>query len=204
MGLGGNLPTRSIGLSQSLPNQVNDFNCIRRPHLGLGRWGGRNPFQTRSTTSILQLKSQVQQNLRMSQSLPNQVNDFNTIESNLNFLRVFIMSQSLPNQVNDFNKEVSGWIHFSQEGRNPFQTRSTTSIRAYRDTNRLPAVSRNPFQTRSTTSIRPGAVNTTLPVQVAIPSKPGQRLQLGPWSAGVIKIKLSQSLPNQVNDFNSN
>jgi len=38
----------------------------------------------------------------MSQSLPNQVNDFNTLEENRGKNAVEL-SQSLPNQVNDFN-----------------------------------------------------------------------------------------------------
>jgi len=110
--------------------------------------------------------------------------------------------------------------------RNPFQTRSTTSIPGapsgalrqnlvaipskpgqrlqYRDpdpSNQGPA-SRNPFQTRSTTSIG-GYLKPRKPYQsVAIPSKPGQRLQSRSAAPADRGKSLSQSLPNQVNDFN--
>jgi len=63
------------------------------------------------------------------------------------------VSQSLPNQVNDFNRE--------------------------QDT--------------------PGPSG---PDSVAIPSKPGQRLQLWAERRAKWPIGVSQSLPNQVNDFN--
>jgi len=92
---------------------------------------------------------------------------------------------------------------------------------------------RNPFQTRSTTSIsgrvggwsvlrfsHPGRVSQSLPNQVndfnivtnedvgtsavivAIPSKPGQRLQSDTKTDNNDTAAMSQSLPNQVNDFN--
>jgi len=63
-------------MSQSLPNQVNDFNLpvvVAPEMVGM-----------------------------LSQSLPNQVNDFNNAEV-ISALHEKIVSQSLPNQVNDFN-----------------------------------------------------------------------------------------------------
>jgi len=66
-------------VSQSLPNQVNDFNTP-------GRHQRRNGIQ--------------------SQSLPNQVNDFNVcVHAQLK--TVDGVSQSLPNQVNDFNASTA-------------------------------------------------------------------------------------------------
>jgi len=63
----------------------------------------------------------------MSQSLPNQVNDFNNVMS-VDLGDEQVLSQSLPNQVNDFN-HLTGWsFGQSPTRRNPFQTRSTTSI----------------------------------------------------------------------------
>jgi len=87
--------------------------------------------------------------------------------------------------------------------RNPFQTRSTTSIRSLFTIHSLFRC-RNPFQTRSTTSMRPRATTPTKSFpRVAIPSKPGQRLQCVDRSEGRAQGRqLSQSLPNQVNDFN--
>jgi len=63
-------------VSQSLPNQVNDFNLMKRFF---------------NTMAIL------------SQSLPNQVNDFNIPNVRLAGAPGPV-SQSLPNQVNDFNQ----------------------------------------------------------------------------------------------------
>ena len=114
-------------VSQSLPNQVNDFNTA------LGPWsagvikivaipskpgqrlqsseegvvtvvlvGCRNPFQTRSTTSMF---NGIRTSVRIpnvSQSLPNQVNDFNLV-GGAPLPHSKKKSQSLPNQVNDFN-----------------------------------------------------------------------------------------------------
>jgi len=88
-------------VSQSLPNQVNDFNKVMRVFV-----------------SIVVV---------LSQSLPNQVNDFNDDPSAEGVVTV-MLSQSLPNQVNDFNPDF----------------RSSRAERGY---------------------------------CVAIPSKPGQRLQ---------------------------
>jgi len=64
-----------------------------------------------------------------------------------------MVSQSLPNQVNDFNKEV-------------------------------------------------GVIDAPWQKSVAIPSKPGQRLQWGRIGIILLILAWSQSLPNQVNDFN--
>jgi len=136
-------------LSQSLPNQVNDFNdCLPLPQSR--RPGCRNPFQTRSTTSIRGGRGRPALGF-LSQSLPNQVNDFNKINGFSRFVST-IVSQSLPNQVNDFNSQ-----------------------RAQRRDRR---------------------------VDVAIPSKPGQRLQSFDWEVRSPRSTVSQSLPNQVNDFN--
>jgi len=88
------------GLSQSLPNQVNDFNDnggIEAEEID----ACRNPFQTRSTTSI-------------------KVSDAGIFSDP--------MSQSLPNQVNDFNPHSTSPTGPAESCRNPFQTRSTTSI----------------------------------------------------------------------------
>jgi len=116
----------AVRKSQSLPNQVNDFNK--------SIWERWYIF------------------FKLSQSLPNQVNDFNTI-SRLMTQRPKIVSQSLPNQVNDFNKN-----------------RTMANVPC--------STSRNPFQTRSTTSMKKVSTAITL------------------------EVRVSQSLPNQVNDFN--
>ena len=50
----------------------------------------------------------------MSQSLPNQVNDFNGL-SQAEVLVALYLSQSLPNQVNDFNK-VAETVAAMKEG----------------------------------------------------------------------------------------
>jgi len=238
-------------LSQSLPNQVNDFNnsatmncsrdgwsvaipskpgqrlqsaidlCTRggivvaipsKPGQRLqSAWGRstrlphapcRNPFQTRSTTSIRVGERVFSHRLPLSQSLPNQVNDFNEGQSVKLGLRIFL-SQSLPNQVNDFNRASRVRATTRASCRNPFQTRSTTSMpkkparpagrpvsqslpNQVNDFNLLPIPTpeglegcRNPFQTRSTTSM----------------FVTGYTLEPS--------AKESQSLPNQVNDFNS-
>ena len=89
------------------------------------------------------------------------------------------VSQSLPNQVNDFNPGYGKPLALSRTCRNPFQTRSTTSIRGFRLNWR-------------------GRME-----RVAIPSKPGQRLQSIEKLREEISQSLSQSLPNQVNDFNA-
>ena len=142
---------RKFLMSQSLPNQVNDFNgkgtvvadmggFCRNPfqtrsttsmcpkvRAKLGILPCRNPFQTRSTTSINALEYFDRVTI-LSQSLPNQVNDFNLSGKQDNG-RAGRKSQSLPNQVNDFNTMLT---QLHQDGprlcRNPFQTRSTTSI----------------------------------------------------------------------------
>jgi len=136
----------------------------------------------------------------MSQSLPNQVNDFNTVPGRSCWTAA-AKSQSLPNQVNDFNLriEFTGEIRYAcrnpfqtrsttsiniplrhllyRECRNPFQTRSTTSICSSLSIRDTYSRCRNPFQTRSTTSISGGGGVVVPVVDVAIPSKPGQRLQ---------------------------
>jgi len=91
---------------------------------------GRNPFQTRSTTSIKGIIDVQTSQYNVSQSLPNQVNDFNQ-PTQAPVCRGFGGSQSLPNQVNDFNgrKGFDGDVEIAG-GRNPFQTRSTTSIKS--------------------------------------------------------------------------
>jgi len=112
----------------------------------------RNPFQTRSTTSIRD-----HQPVRVDRDTA---------------------SQSLPNQVNDFNQRPGGRFGPRIHCRNPFQTRSTTSIWRRRCLLQPNWQCRNPFQTRSTTSIRWRRRCLLQPNwQVAIPSKPGQRLQ---------------------------
>jgi len=138
-----------FGVSQSLPNQVNDFNKRSTPPRPRPP-RRRNPFQTRSTTSI-----------RPGPARPGRPD----------------MSQSLPNQVNDFNARAPQAGEEDEKCRNPFQTRSTTSILRNLGDHRLGKKSRNPFQTRSTTSIR----------QTPMLSR---------------RLHVSQSLPNQVNDFN--
>jgi len=72
----------------------------------------RNPFQTRSTTSIWTGIKILRRKNMLSQSLPNQVNDFNWGTPSL--LRpLYAMSQSLPNQVNDFNP--NGGVLFNKK-----------------------------------------------------------------------------------------
>jgi len=88
----------------------------------------------------------------VSQSLPNQVNDFNYRSGDYKSPERRV-SQSLPNQVNDFNAQGS------------FGSREHRGL-------------------------------------VAIPSKPGQRLQSRRRRPGQTCPGMSQSLPNQVNDFN--
>jgi len=92
---------RHIDLSQSLPNQVNDFNMTTR-FFNAQEKACRNPFQTRSTTSIFAGGEWEDRYRAKSQSLPNQVNDFNQTEKTTISPPQFL-SQSLPNQVNDFN-----------------------------------------------------------------------------------------------------
>jgi len=65
-----------------------------------------------------------------SQSLPNQVNDFNNANADKTATAVNV-SQSLPNQVNDFNDDRTPVLISVDNSRNPFQTRSTTSIWIY-------------------------------------------------------------------------
>jgi len=123
----------NVERSQSLPNQVNDFNPLipvgedqlvvqyncRNPfqtrsttsiigkHLdSFKHYMSRNPFQTRSTTSICGQIESIELRTTMSQSLPNQVNDFNGM-MDLPLKEIFLVSQSLPNQVNDFNSITS-------------------------------------------------------------------------------------------------
>ena len=116
------------------------------------------------------------------------------------------MSQSLPNQVNDFNVLPDRfWRHRASGCRNPFQTRSTTSIRKTPGT--LSHVCERvaiPSKPGQRLQFRVGGASTEVSSRsVAIPSKPGQRLQymvLAQWDA---RRETSQSLPNQVNDFNS-
>ena len=87
-------------MSQSLPNQVNDFNFI---------------------SDCLEVKK-----LQMSQSLPNQVNDFNMFTVRPEKLRFLVAIPSKPGQRLQYItniKEKRGLL-----SRNPFQTRSTTSM----------------------------------------------------------------------------
>jgi len=240
------------GMSQSLPNQVNDFNWW-----WLRRWWGcwqrcRNPFQTRSTTSIIheepgkndlekgrnpfQTRSttSIRRPYRRGHMAERCRNPFQTrsttsirviIEGHTDSKGVAIPSKpgqrlqyffrpfwgkggthvaipSKPGQrLQFFVRYGEGTIFW--ECRNPFQTRSTTSIKAYIDVDFIPLNCRNPFQTRSTTSICEGDNRRGLWRDVAIPSKPGQRLQWeGTKSRPRSAQKKSQSLPNQVNDFN--
>jgi len=138
-------------VSQSLPNQVNDFNRFTPRPRPTPVPRCRNPFQTRSTTSISGRKTLGEILSKMSQSLPNQVNDFNQREKST--------KSQLP------------------KCRNPFQTRSTTSMLVKAIDVDETSLSRNPFQTRSTTSILLDRENGLGGDPVAIPSKPGQRLQ---------------------------
>jgi len=138
-------------LSQSLPNQVNDFNK------GTG-YGNPVPHGKVAIPSKPGQRLQCQKSPlrywggRLSQSLPNQVNDFNpdagckacrppqcrnpfqtrsTTSINGGELRAPMSvkgSQSLPNQVNDFNTAGNWFYGRREQCRNPFQTRSTTSI----------------------------------------------------------------------------
>jgi len=97
-------------VSQSLPNQVNDFNFYN------------NMLDTQINIDVSQsLPNQVNDFNRglevsawdlsqKSQSLPNQVNDFNTEWQTVTACNP-ALSQSLPNQVNDFNELSSRGIH---------------------------------------------------------------------------------------------
>jgi len=124
-------------------------------------------------------KGQANWSVTVSQSLPNQVNDFNMKKLIAKCLRGE-MSQSLPNQVNDFNRFGSCGDYSCTRCRNPFQTRSTTSINRIINLFMRRESCRNPFQTRSTTSIIHDKERTAATETVAIPSKPGQRLQSYP------------------------
>jgi len=89
------------------------------------------------------------------------------------------MSQSLPNQVNDFN-------HFGLPSDRVSQKASQSLPNQVNDFNRLPM-----------------GADRQMRHLVAIPSKPGQRLQYdGVCDADDRCPGESQSLPNQVNDFN--
>jgi len=242
----------NVKMSQSLPNQVNDFN-------NMTYYGGevtppsRNPFQTRSTTSIQGRKGCRQGHPKLSQSLPNQVNDFNksfkgpssgpvglvAIPSKpgqrLQFVRKTLNRVEMLSCRNPFQTRSTTSIGGAASGaahlmkcRNPFQTRSTTSMAQGHVAKDVISTSRNPFQTRSTTSIILGMDTRLSTTAVAIPSKPGQRLQCGRHLYGGVVLEcrnpfqtrsttsirysggrqwrrwtVSQSLPNQVNDFNS-
>jgi len=138
-----------------------------------------------------------------SQSLPNQVNDFNR-QSDFIAAMLATMSQSLPNQVNDFNTKPGQTCPGIPMCRNPFQTRSTTSMWVPKP---LPvstlcvAIPSKPGQRLQFFKLLEGYMKRTK--GVAIPSKPGQRLQSHVHlKGGDPKMKVSQSLPNQVNDFN--
>jgi len=240
-----------VVMSQSLPNQVNDFNTPPTPTQGTRRtcrnpfqtrsttsimlmvgddeetWWCRNPFQTRSTTSIGTVNLAGYSVPRKSQSLPNQVNDFNGVMG-LEYLGVQTPSQSLPNQVNDFN--LSAFVFYpSKTSRVAIPSKPGQRLQSAPG-NGGPCVSfmsqslpnqvndfnlsqvetevvdagtrRNPFQTRSTTSINLPKLETGAAGDVAIPSKPGQRLQSVSPATTSRMGKVSQSLPNQVNDFN--
>jgi len=88
-------------LSQSLPNQVNDFNDIN--HIPNVRLAGAVaiPSKPGQRLQYRAMKSSIK-GPEMSQSLPNQVNDFND-GGELRTPMTANKSQSLPNQVNDFN-----------------------------------------------------------------------------------------------------
>jgi len=95
----------------------------------------------------------------MSQSLPNQVNDFN-MKNLLKAALAATVSQSLPNQVNDFN---------SNGGRGDAPSDDEVAI---------PSKPGQRLQSSQGGSGSPCGQN------VAIPSKPGQRLQYGPVDPG--------------------
>jgi len=137
------------------------------------------------------------------------------------------MSQSLPNQVNDFNKWLQPhWYGLAEAVAIPSKPGQRLqcgycSPRSIHPNVAIPSKPgqrlqlerwdggsqeerrcRNPFQTRSTSSIGQPATGQPWTRHVAIPSKPGQRLQCDECVRGLAKIFVSQSLPNQVNDFN--
>jgi len=237
-------------MSQSLPNQVNDFNDLV---LGFSpcSFPCRNPFQTRSTTSIptspiatgkerrvaipskpgqrLQFFCPTGQrrNIMKSQSLPNQVNDFNNnkvyvdeefqgvaipskpgqrLQSLFAVARLAMVSlvaiPSKPGQrLQSLGQAVhgpEGWIVAipSKPGqRLQFQMEDDEKKRL-----KGVAIPSKPGQ-RLQSGLETLGWDTK--IVVAIPSKPGQRLQSGDVGGdGAIGL-LSQSLPNQVNDFNS-
>ena len=114
------------------------------------------------------------------------------------------LSQSLPNQVNDFNAaQVPCW-YTTARCRNPFQTRSTTSICLWWWLRRWWGCCRNPFQTRSTTSITPRSSRRSTRRLCRNPFQTRSTTSILVLSDnGILIPKGSQSLPNQVNDFNS-
>jgi len=91
---------------------------------------------------------------------------------------VVIVSQSLPNQVNDFNTALGPWsagvIKIVAIPSKPGQRLQSSEEGVVTV---VLVGCRNPFQTRSTTSIRPYGPRAVVGRGVAIPSKPGQRLQ---------------------------
>jgi len=100
--VGSSAPTSVETLSQSLPNQVNDFNMTPAE------------FRRESSDGVA-IPSKPGQRLQLV-----------ALESP-KFLKPK-MSQSLPNQVNDFNRSSRKPKRIRMSCRNPFQTRSTTSI----------------------------------------------------------------------------
>jgi len=112
----------------------------------------------------------------MSQSLPNQVNDFNFAGGGRGQRAGDVAIPSKPGQRLQF-VVMMALLCSTHACRNPFQTRSTTSIPEFQGRLRPDPGCRNPFQTRSTTSIVKRQGKHSRRRLVAIPSKPGQRLQ---------------------------
>jgi len=112
----------------------------------------RNPFQTRSTTSMPGATKGAPKKSALSQSLPNQVNDFNATDGKS--------------------------LKYNPECRNPFQTRSTTSIDGpvvnIHSVADFVAIPSKPGQRLQFFSPLQDPLRVA---SVAIPSKPGQRLQ---------------------------
>ena len=187
----------------------------------------RNSFQTKSTTSIFFTENSLNVLEEVSQSLPNQVNYFNTHYDVTDDFTVDHGSQSLQNQVNDFNLKSGYPKPNPSTCRNPFQTRSTTSIyqraelyhsqeisqslpNQVNDFNSpcsltkrcLPAKSQSlPNQVNDFNNVRPVYTRDNRELSQSLPNQVNDFNFVGS-SAPTSVEAMSQSLPNQVNDFN--
>jgi len=186
----------------------------------------RNPFQTRSTTSIGGLRRPLFGGCRVAiPSKPGQRLQYPMGLSSTQSCKL-VAIPSKPGQRlqygevcnnpighgcrNPFQTRSTTSIFLGHNGktlgnrRNPFQTRSTTSMPSLGGRHSGGKQCRNPFQTRSTTSMqfpRAGLFATRVASQ-SLPNQVNDFNARNPVNLWGIRTGLSQSLPNQVNDFN--